>query len=104
MKKHLLMIILLATSSRADAAVFGGSNLGLSGYPDHSCIQPVKPIKPAMFFGDLDVDLYNSAVRRYNSDLLFYQRCLEEYLDNAVNDIARIKEKMTDAVESTESH
>jgi len=40
----------------------------------------------------MEVDSYNSRRREFIS-------CLQEYLDNAKNDIERIKEKMNEAVD-----
>ncbi|MCF7821988.1 MAG: hypothetical protein K9M17_06060 [Mariprofundaceae bacterium] len=85
----------------AHALVFGGSNLGFSGYPSHDCIKPTKPIKPYSFDSQWEVDSYNSEVDLYNSQLQQYLSCIDEYIENANNDIKRIKEKAQEAIDET---
>lgn len=83
--------IFIATS--VSAMVFGGSNLGILGYPKHRCYQPTKPY-------DLS-DRY--AVDRYNSDLDQYVGCIREYVDNARNDMERIRELANEAIDEANS-
>lgn len=73
------------------AIAIGGSNLGVFGYPSHDCIKPTKPIKPYSFSNQWEVDSYNSKVNLYNSKLEQYINCIQEYVENANNDIKRIK-------------
>jgi len=76
------------------ALVIGDSNLDyFSGYPDPTCTKPYKPYQ-------LDDDF---AVQSYNSQEDEYVRCINKYVDNAKNDIARIKEKANAAVDKANS-
>jgi hypothetical protein len=92
----LLVLVLL---SPAHALVIGGTNLSFSGYPDNSCIKPIPPEKPYSR-DSYAIDYYNSQVDLYNSALNEYMDCIRVYLENAKNDIARIKEKYNEAIES----
>ncbi|SRR6266571_3772159 len=93
-----LGLLLMCTS--AGAFVFGGSNLGFGGYPSHTCgFKPSKPFKPFSFTYQWEIDQYNMEVDSYNSRRREFISCLQEYLDNAKNDIERIKEKMNEAVD-----
>ena len=83
----------------ASAIVFGGSNLGIMGYPSHGCYKPTKPYKPYSLDSQWEVDSYNAEVNRYNSNLRQYLSCIDEYIDSASNDIKRIKEKAQEAVD-----
>ena len=85
------------------AIVFGGSNLGIFGYPDHECYKPSKPYEPYSFDSQYEIDSYNAQVRDYNYNIETYISCIEEYLDSAKNDIERIREKMNDAIEEANS-
>ena len=90
--------------SLAAAIVFGGSNLGIMGYPDHSCSPPYsKPIKPYQFNSQWEIDQYNSEVQSYNYELETYLDCIQEYVDNAKNDIKRITEKANSAIDEANS-
>jgi len=83
----------------AQAIVLGGSNLGVFGYPAHECSPPYnKPTKPYQFTDQWEVDHYNSQVRQYNDELEAYFDCINEYVDNAKNDIRRIKEAANNAI------
>lgn len=75
------------------ALVFGGSNLGIFGYPDHTCS---KPYKPYSFTAQWEVD-------QFNSELTAYYSCIDEYVENAKNDIDRIIEKANEAVDDVNS-
>lgn len=75
------------------AIVFGGSNLGFSGYPSHTCYKPTRPWSN---------DEYSW--QRYKSDYTSYIDCMRDYLDNASNDIQRIKEKMQEAVSEAKAN
>ena len=78
LKKFLIIIsvILLALFAKAFALVIGGSNLGIMGYPSPSCY------------------LYS----RDEYSVRSYIDCINEYVENANNDIKRIKEAAQDAV------
>lgn len=93
-----ISLFLLLFSTSTNASVFGGSNLGYSGYPAHTCIKPTKPYKPFSFSNQWDVDSYNSQVEYYNTQLRRYLYCIDEYIKNANNDIERIREKAKEAI------
>jgi len=86
------------------AIVFGGSNLGLFGYPNHTCSKPYsKPTKPFRFNSQWEIDRYNSEVESYNAEVETYMDCIREYVDNAKNDIQRVKEKANEAISEANS-
>ena len=89
MNKIILIVIIFIISKSLSAIVFGGSNLGLFGYNSHTCSKPYRPYE---FNSQYDVDNYKYEVNSYIS-------CIEEYLDNAKNDIKRIQEKMNEAID-----
>ena len=92
MKKKIALIALLAGfafSTPALALVFGGTNFGFMGYPDHTCSEPYKPYQ---FTDQYQVD-------RYNRDMEEYIDCINEYVDNAANDIKRIQESAQSAID-----
>jgi hypothetical protein len=100
MKRRIaLLLVLISISNATFAIVLGGSNFGISGYPDHSCMKPDKPIKPYRFNSRWEIDSYNSQVDSYNADRQRYVDCVKDYLENASNDIKRIEEKMGEAIE-----
>ncbi len=93
MSKLLLSVIIFIISNNLLAIVFGGSNLGMFGYSSHDCS---KPYRPYQFNSQYEVDDYNNEVN-------YYINCIEEYLDNAKNDILRIQNKMNDAIDEANS-
>lgn len=97
------ILILVFITSYVNAAVFGGSNLGFSGYNDHSCSKPMKPYKPYSFNSQWEIDNYNMEVENYNYQWRSYISCIEEYLENANNDIKRIQEKQQEAIDEAQS-
>ncbi len=97
---RLIAIIVFAVFSAtvASAYVVGGTNFGFSGYPKHSCFAPYnKPSRPYQFESEYELESYNAAVRRYNDELSMYMTCIRDYLDNAENDIRRIKDAINEA-------
>lgn len=95
MSSKLLVVVFIsfAMMTPVAAMVIGGSNLGFSGYPEPSCR---KPIKPYQFVDDYEVSSYNMEVDRYIS-------CVREYVDNANNDIDRIREAAQLAISEARS-
>jgi hypothetical protein len=94
----------LLLPSIALAVVFGGSNLGFMGYPSHTCSPPYsKPIKPYQFTSQWEIDQYNSEVESYNYELETYMSCIDEYVENAKNDIQRVKEGANAAISAANS-
>lgn len=98
-KRLFLCAFLLGLSGIASAIVFGGSNLGMFGYPDNTCTKPMPPRKPYAMTDQWQVDSYNRDVDRYNDELRTYQRCLRDYIEYATNDIKRIQEKAQEAID-----
>ena len=95
----ILILLLLTVPQSANTITFGGSNLGVFGYPSHECgFRPSKPYKPYSLSSQWEVDSYNARVRAYNSDIEQYTTCINEYLDNCRNDINRIKDRMQEAL------
>ncbi|AXS17584.1 MULTISPECIES: hypothetical protein [Klebsiella] len=72
----------------ASAVVFGGSNLGFTGYPDFSESEPLPPYDNS----DLSKNSYRIQVESY-------VRSAQEYLDNANSDIKRIQESKNETAE-----
>lgn len=101
--RTVVIVALVLVPCLALAIVLGGSNLGLFGYPSHSCSKPQKPHKPFQFTDQWELDRYNAEVRRYNSELELYFSCINEYIDNSKNDIRRIQEKMQEAIRDAKS-
>lgn len=100
----IIVVSIIAATSSAGAVVFGGTNFGFGGYPDHRCTQPFgKPIKPFRFTEQYQIDAYNSEVRAYNADLDHYLDCVRTYIDDADNDVKRIREKVDDAIREANS-
>jgi hypothetical protein len=89
---------LLAASAAAAAAVTGGSNF-TAPYPDSTCgPRPVKPEEPA---GRMEgaITFYNQRVGAYNEAAKKYVACISAYVENANNDMERIREKARAAME-----
>jgi len=84
--------------------VIGGSNFGIFGYPSHECNPPYsKPYKPFSFNYQWEIDQYNSEVEIYNRELQEFLDCIDEYVNNAKNDIERIREKANEAINEANS-
>ena len=99
MKRRATLLLLLASlSGSVFAIVLGGTNLGVFGYPDHTCRKPNKPLKPYSFNSRWEIDSYNSQVDSYNLERQRYIDCVKEYLENASNDIKRIEEKIEETI------
>lgn len=90
MKKYLIVIscIMILSTTLCFALVFGGSNLGILGYPSFDKIKPVKPL----YYEKFQHENYINEIKEYEQDL-------KEYLENAKNDIQRIQESMQTAIE-----
>ena len=92
-KKIVMLLIFTGIAITANALVFGGSNLtfigypGFMGYPECDC---KKPYKPYQFNSQYEIDSFNDEVNRYID-------CVNEYMENADNDMKRIKEAKDDA-------
>lgn len=73
----------------AHAVVFGGSNLGFSGYPEPSISEPLPPYNNSQ----ASMDNYRMQVESYVSGV-------KEYSENAGNDIKRIQEARQNAIDN----
>jgi hypothetical protein len=94
----ILSACLLAASAAAFAAVTGGSNF-TAPYPDSTCgPRPARPAEPA---GRMEgaITFYNQQVAAYNEAAQKYIACIGAYVDNANNDMERIREKARAAME-----
>lgn len=94
-----LLLLLVSISSSVFAIVLGGTNLGILGYPEHSCKKPNKPMKPYSLDSSWEINSYNIEADSYNMERERYISCMKEYLENAGNDIQRIKENMEAAID-----
>ncbi|MDA5547371.1 hypothetical protein OP862_14635 [Yersinia massiliensis] len=83
-----LIGLILMYSTVVNAAVFGGSNLGFSGYPEFSDSEPTPPYNP---------DEYS--MRAYKGDVERYIQNAKDYTENASNDMKRIREAQEGALE-----
>jgi hypothetical protein len=107
LKKIICIAALLITGSwnMASAVVSGGSNLDNFDYPSHSCSKPQKSsriFKPHSYANEWEVEQYNSEVRNYNAKFEKYAECIRKYVDNAKNDMERIREKANEAIAEAE--
>jgi hypothetical protein len=98
----LLIAISLSVPAVTDARVPGGSNLA-GGYSSHRCHKPTEPSKPDSFDNhwrvpQWELNAYNSSIRDYNAKLEIYNNCITRYVENANNDIERIRKKAEEAV------
>lgn len=89
---HLIGGIMLGSiallSTVGHAAVFGGSNLSFSGYPEFNEYPPSPP------YGN---DKY--AWENYKREIENYANKAKEYVENANNDISRIQEAKQEAIQ-----
>lgn len=87
MKKVLaaLLLLMVGMATGASAVVYGGSNLGYSGYPEFSGYRPDRPYSRESY-----------SMQSYRSDVESYLSDIDDYIDNAKNDMQRI----TDAIEA----
>jgi hypothetical protein len=103
-----LMGVMIATGAFGQT----GSNIGLTDYPSPNCARPQKPVAPAsppgMDEGPAAVDAYNADVRHFNDAVKSYNQavadfnvCMKTYVDNGNADMARIKQRLDQAVMQT---
>jgi len=98
----LLIAISLLAPAVADARVSGGSNLA-GGYSSHRCYKPTEPSKPDSLknqwrISQWELNAYNASIRDYNAKLEIYNNCITRYVENANNDIERIRQRAEEAV------
>ncbi len=102
MKKIFCLLVLWIWLLPASGSgfVLGGSNFGSFIYPDHTCgVRPMPPDRPSQDASRVEIDVYNEAVRDYNRELKEFADCINEYIQNASNDMQRIREKAEKASE-----
>jgi hypothetical protein len=80
----LTLILILSTSIALASSVYGGTNFGYSGYPDHSCRKPY--------------DRTNTYARQS------YVKCINDYIENANNDVKRINEAQQEAISEAKKY
>ncbi|WP_260679813.1 hypothetical protein [Serratia liquefaciens] len=85
--KWLIVFAYLSVPLSANSAVFGGSNLGFSGYPEFSEFPPSPP------YGD---DRY--AWDNYKREVEDYVNKAKQYVDDANSDIERVNEAKAEAI------
>lgn len=90
---YFLILVVFGGVLPCFAYVYGGSNLGIFGYPDHTCSKPYKPFE---FRDQYELDNYRFDYERYID-------CINEYVRNGNNDIRRIQSKQQDAIREAES-
>jgi len=90
MKKITVVVLVVVTLlfGTIAGAFIGSSNLGILGYPDHDCIQPIMPIER----DSLSVSIFND-------QLITYKRCIKDYVEAADNDKKLVIEKSNNAVD-----
>ena len=105
MKRKLMILAgLFVLSAPSFGYVYGGSNLPILGYPSHDCSAPYsKPHEPYSFNSQWQVDQYNSEVRAYNDELEEYFSCIREYVENAENDLKRVRDAAQEAIHEANS-
>lgn len=114
MKRPVMMMLALSVlaAASANAAVTGGSNIGLTNYPAPSCTKPETIPQPTDKPKDnkdkalvdafnAKVQIYNSKVAGYNVAMHAFNACMATYVDSANNDIMRIKQAVDAAQLST---
>lgn len=93
MKRLVTFLLLVALPSVGVCYVYGGTNFGFSGYPDHNCSEPYKPFT---FSSDFQRQRFILEVEAYKS-------CISEYVENSTNDIKRIQEKASQSIDEYNS-
>ena len=90
MKKTMMFIgfVILCACCTGAGYIFGGSNLGYSGYPEFSKSTPYQPF---------DREKYGAST--YQNDVESYVRSVKEYVQNAENDKARINNAIEEAIQ-----
>lgn len=84
----MLFGFILTYSTVVNATVFGGSNLGFSGYPEFSDSEPTPPY-----------DRSEYSMQAYKNDVERYIQNAKDYTENAGNDMKHIQESQDDAIQ-----
>jgi hypothetical protein len=110
-------IVLLALMLAAPGAASAGTNFpALRDYPAPDCVRPGdKPVMAqdapkvvdaggvSFKTGTRDVRTYNEQIAAYNVALAAYTRCLNAYVDNAQADMNAIRDKVNQAVTTSQA-
>lgn len=84
--------LLLSIASAATGFVIGGSNLGFLGYTAFSQIAPSKPYVKDQW-----------AAQNYEQEVRSYRNAAIRYIEDANNDIKRIREEANNAARKADS-
>ena len=96
-----ILLVVLASQWIAPS-VLAGSNLGIT-YPDHACGErPIAPERPETFETETAIKSYNAEVGAYNTAAETFVQCIQNYVDNAAEDIKVIRAKAREAVEQAD--
>jgi hypothetical protein len=106
---RIMLAILLCVLTTTEAFAQTGSNIGLTDYPGPNCAKPQKPVgpgsPPTLDEGPAAADAYNADVRHFNDAVKAYNQagadfntCMKAYVDNGNADMARIKQRLDQAV------
>lgn len=87
MSKAALLCCVMLFPIGALANVYGGSNLGYSGYPEFDEVEPSPPMSPDEF-----------SMQNYRSEVESYVQRAQEYAENASKDIERVNEGSQEAL------
>lgn len=91
MKRIVSLLTALLCAGLLFAYVYGGSNLGFSGYPDFSDYPPSAPYSYNSEVSEYEFNSYRNSVESYVD-------AAQEYVDNGNNDIQRISEAQEEAI------
>lgn len=80
-KTFIFIYLFIFLNNPTFAYVYGGTNFSYSGYPESNCY------------------LYSNSDEWQRES---YIRCINEYVENASNDIKRIKEKAKETIDEAE--
>lgn len=96
MKKRLVVLVLIMSIALFSlfAYVFGGTNLGISGYPSYNCTKPNK------MYTSYTNTVSKSQYESYKRSVESYIEGAEEYIENCNSDIKRIQEAQKEALDS----
>ena len=86
----ILSLVALCACCMGAGYVYGGTNLGYSGYPDFSKSKPYQPYDKSEY-----------SARSYKLDVESYIRAVKEYVENAENDHERINNAIEEAISNS---
>ena len=90
--------MVLALGVLPDASA--GSNLPTASYPAHQCgDRPTQPARAEYFKSETELETFNQAVETYNNATESYFQCIQLYVNDAAEDIQRIKRTVSATIE-----